>query len=70
MAQQWVTDRVRQAYRDRMSQAAAAAEEAQRVRAWLATLELDASVAAVIDEPLAALEDGLRSAVQLPRTTT
>jgi hypothetical protein len=61
MAQQWVTDRVRDAYRDRTSEASTAAEEAQRVRAWLTTLVLDAAVVAVIDEPLAALEDGLRS---------
>jgi len=66
MAQQWVTDRVREAYRNRARRASTAAEEAQRVRAWLATLAIDPTVAAVIDEPLAALEDGLRSAAQRP----
>jgi ABC-type thiamine transport system ATPase subunit len=66
MAQQWVTDRVREAYRDRTREASTAAEEAQRVRAWLTTLVLDTAVVAVIDEPLAALESGLRSAAQRP----
>jgi len=66
MAQQWVTDRVREAYRDRTREASTEAEEAQRVRAWLTTLVLDTAVVAVIDEPLAALESGLRSAAQRP----
>jgi hypothetical protein len=62
MAQQWVTDRVRETFRDRGADASTAADEAGRVRAWLMTLGLDPAVSAVIDEPLAALEDGLQSA--------
>lgn len=68
MAQQWVTDRVHDAFRDRTDEASAAAAEARRIRAWLATLGLDPPVAAVIDEPLAALEDGLRAATSVRST--
>jgi hypothetical protein len=66
MAQQWVTDRVRETFRDRGTDASTAADEAGRVRAWLLTLGLDPAVSAVIDEPMAALEDGLRSAANTP----
>jgi hypothetical protein len=61
MAQQWLTNAARDAFRER-SDAAAQAAEAARVRAWLASLPLDAGVVAALDEPIAALEDGLSQA--------
>ncbi len=62
MAQQWVTDRVRETFRQRPDEASVAASDARRAREWLASLGLEPSVAAIVDEPLAALEDGLRGA--------
>ncbi len=67
MAQQWVSDQVRDAYRNRSNDARMAQAETAKVRAWLASLELGPAVAAAIDEPLAALEHGLRGAAERAR---
>jgi hypothetical protein len=63
MAQQWLSTAVRDAFRDRPD-AVEQAAEAERVRAWLASLPLDGAVIAALDEPIAALEDGLRGAAR------
>jgi len=61
MAQQWLETSVRDAFRGR-GDALDQADEAARVRAWLASLPLDRAAGAALDEPMAALEDGLRKA--------
>lgn len=66
MAQQWVTDAVRAGFHDRRD-APTRADETARVRAWLASLPLERAVIAAIDEPLAALEEGLRRAARRER---
>jgi hypothetical protein len=68
MAQQAVETAVREAFRDRPD-ALAHAEEAARIRAWLGALPLSASLVASLVEPIAALEDGLRSAERDRRRT-
>jgi len=64
MAHQAVTTAIREAFRDRPD-ALVQAEEAARCRAWLRSLPLDPSLVAMIVEPIAALEDGLRDAERL-----
>lgn len=64
MAAQWVTDQARASFAARPLAAAAELAELERVRAWLRSLDLDGSVTAAIDEPLGALEDGLRAAAR------
>jgi hypothetical protein len=70
MAQQWLASAVRDAFRDR-ADAADQADEAARVRAWIASLPLDRATIAALAEPIAAIEDGLRRATEdaarLPR---
>jgi hypothetical protein len=61
MAQQAVTTAVREAFQDRPD-AISQAAEAERVRAWLASLPIEPSLLAAIIEPIAAIEDGLREA--------
>jgi hypothetical protein len=63
MAQQWLTNAVRDAFR-RRSDAATQIAEVARVRAWLASLPLDPGVIATLDEPIAALEAGLTQAAR------
>ncbi len=63
MAQQWITDAAREAFRER-DDAADQAAEAATIRAWLATLPLEARLIATLDEPIAALEDGIRRAAR------
>jgi hypothetical protein len=61
MAQQWVTDAARAAFRGR-ADALEAADRAREFRTWLASLPLDAPAVAALVEPIAALEDGIRAA--------
>jgi hypothetical protein len=63
MAQQWVADAARDAFRDRFD-ALERAAEAATMRAWLASLSLDGRVLAALDEPIAALEEGMREAAR------
>ncbi len=63
MAQAWLTTAVHDAYRGR-ADAVETAAEAARVRAWLAALPLDRATLAALVEPIDALEDGLRQAMQ------
>jgi|WetSurMetagenome_2_1015567.scaffolds.fasta_scaffold241693_2 hypothetical protein len=63
MAQQWLATAVREQFRGR-GDTLEQADEAARVRAWLATLPLQPAALAALDEPLAALEDGLRQSVR------
>ena len=63
MAQQWLVTAVQDAFRNR-DDALDQAAEAARVRAWLAALPLDRSAVAALVEPIAALEDGLRTAAR------
>jgi hypothetical protein len=68
MAQQWLTTSARDAFRDREG-ARQQADEAARVRTWLASLPLDRAAVAALVEPIAALEDGLRQAADAAADT-
>lgn len=68
MAQQWLANTIRDAFRDR-SDAPEQAAEAARLRAWLESLPLDRATVAVLVEPVAALEDGLQQATRDRETT-
>ncbi len=63
MAQQWLANAVRDAFRER-SDALLRAAEAAAFRAWLASLPLDSRALAALDEPIAALEEGMREAAR------
>ena len=63
MAQQWLATAARDAFQDR-ADALDQAAEAARVRGWLASLPLDRGTVAMLVEPIAALEDGLRQAAR------
>lgn len=69
MAQQWLTNTIRDSFRDR-SDALEQAAEAARLRVWLASLPLDRATVAMLVEPVAALEDGLHQAARDQETTT
>jgi hypothetical protein len=68
MAQQWLADAARDAFRTR-SDALVQAAQAATMRAWLASLPLDRRALAALDEPIAALEGGLREAAR-PRPSS
>ncbi len=63
MAQQWISDAARDAFRER-EDALDRAAEAASMRAWLASLPLDRRTIATLDEPIASLEDGMRVAAR------
>jgi hypothetical protein len=63
MAQEWIASAARDAFRDR-DDALDRAVEAARIRAWLASLPLDKRTIAALDEPIAALEAGMRHAAR------
>jgi hypothetical protein len=63
MAQQWIADATRDAFRER-GDALDRAAEAAAMRTWLASLPLDRKVIATLDEPVAALEHGMREAAR------
>jgi hypothetical protein len=67
MAQQWLTNAVRDAYSGRPEAVDTAAETA-RVKAWLASLPLDRAAVAALLEPIEALEDGLHQAALAGRS--
>ena len=64
MAQEWVASAARDAFRER-DDALDRAAEAARMRAWLASLPLEKRTIAALDEPIAALEAGMRDAARL-----
>ena len=63
MAQEWIASAARDAFRER-DDALDRAAEAARMRAWLASLPLDVRAIAALDEPIAALEEGMRQAAR------
>ena len=63
MAQEWIASAARDAFRGR-DDALDRAAEAVRMRAWLASLPLDRRTIAALDEPIAALENGMRHAAR------